>query len=115
MMRVDSSGQESSTAFTPLSPGEAASLMEAHPHTGRTHQIRVHAAALGLPVAGDDRYGDRDFNADMKSRHGLSRLFLHASSLRFVHPADGRLLTVRAPLPADLEAVLRSLGLSERP
>jgi 23S rRNA pseudouridine955/2504/2580 synthase len=114
-MLVDASGRQSSTAFTPLSVGDAASFMEAHPHTGRTHQIRVHAASLGMPVAGDDRYGDRDFNAEMKSRHGLSRLFLHASSLRFVHPGNGQILTLRAPLPADLEAVLASLGLPAGP
>ena len=76
-VRVDAGGRESSTAFTPLAVCDRASFMEARPHTGRTHQIRVHAAALGMPVAGDERYGDRAFNASLKSL-GLRRLFLHA-------------------------------------
>ena len=109
-VRPDRSGQAASTAFTPIACGDVASYMEARPHTGRTHQIRVHAASLGMPVAGDDRYGDRELNRRLRG-HGLRRLFLHARSLRFAHPASGETLRVEAPLPRDLAAVLESLGL----
>jgi 23S rRNA pseudouridine955/2504/2580 synthase len=112
MMRVTRAGRAASTAFTPLAVSDCASLMEARPHTGRTHQIRVHAAALGMPVAGDERYGEREFNAAMRG-HGLRRLFLHAASLCFVHPLTGEALTLSAPLPQDLSRVLAALGLEE--
>jgi 23S rRNA pseudouridine955/2504/2580 synthase len=111
MVRVDRAGRDSSTAFTPLAAGESASYMEARPHTGRTHQIRVHAAALDMPVAGDDRYGDREFNARMRAEHGLKRLFLHASSLRFSHPNQDSKVVVDAPLPRELKQVVDALGL----
>jgi 23S rRNA pseudouridine955/2504/2580 synthase len=110
MVRLDAAGQDASTAFTPLSVGDLASFMEARPHTGRTHQIRVHACALDMPVAGDARYGDRGFNAQMREK-GLQRLFLHASSVRFTHPVGGQSLQVRAPLPPVLAAVLEAIGL----
>ena len=84
--------------------------MEALPFTGRTHQIRVHAASAGHPVAGDTKYGEREFNHPMRD-HGLRRLFLHAASLRFENPSDHALLTVEAPLPGELRGVLASLGL----
>ena len=61
-------------------------------------------------MAGDERYGDRTFNARLRSEHRLVRLFLHASTLRFEHPAGGR-IEVSAPLPADLVDVLQGLGL----
>lgn len=110
MVRLDDTGQVASTAFTPLRVGQRASFMEARPHTGRTHQIRVHACALQMPVAGDARYGDRAFNAELREQ-GLHRLFLHASSVRFQHPVGGERLEVHAPLPPALAAVLATLGL----
>lgn len=66
--------------------------------TGRTHQIRVHLAQLGHPIAGDERYGDFDLNRQL-SREGLKRMFLHAASLRFVHPRSGQSLLIEAALP----------------
>ncbi len=71
--------------------------------TGRTHQIRVHLAAVGHPVVGDTMYGDR------RSSLGLGRPFLHARSLRFGHPITGVPMEFDSPLPGDLEAVLASL------
>ena len=111
-MLVDSSGQRSSTAFTPLRTTSVASLMRARPHTGRTHQIRVHAAAVQMPVAGDDRYGDREFNRELH-KLGLKRLFLHASSLKFRHPSTEEMLQVQAPLPVDLIRVIEQLGITD--
>jgi len=110
-VRVDAAGRESSTAFTPLAVCATASLMEARPHTGRTHQIRVHATAIDMPVAGDERYGDRAFNASLRAL-GLRRLFLHAASLRFEHPLAAGRIEVQAPLPDELAAVLAALDLA---
>jgi 23S rRNA pseudouridine955/2504/2580 synthase len=110
LVRVDESGKTGRTRFVPRIPGKKASLMEALPFTGRTHQIRVHAASAGHPVAGDPKYGERDFNRYMRD-HGLRRLFLHAAILRFENPGDGTMLTVEAPLPAELLGVLTSLDL----
>ncbi len=67
--------------------------------TGRTHQIRVHFAAIGHPVAGDAEYGGR-------ARHGLERQFLHAAQLGFAHPATGERLAFESELPPDLAAAL---------
>jgi len=76
--------------------------------TGRTHQIRVHAAHLGHPVAGDDRYGDSEFNASLE-RQGLRRMFLHAHSVEFVWPETGEEFAVSVPLPATLATFLSTL------
>lgn len=110
LVRVDASGKRGRTRFVPRARGKQASLMEALPFTGRTHQIRVHAACAGHPVAGDAKYGVRDFNQRMRE-HGLRRLFLHAASLDFDNPGDGARVHVQAPLPPELLAVLASLGL----
>ena len=110
LVRVDAGGKVGRTRFVPRTPGKTASLMEALPLTGRTHQIRVHAASIEHPVAGDAKYGERAFNRRMRD-HGLRRLFLHAASLGFTNPADGAPLTIEAPLPAELLQVLASLGL----
>lgn len=74
-------------------------LLEVRLETGRTHQIRVHLAAIDLPVAGDPVYGVKD---DL----GLERQFLHAHRLRFAHPATGEAIALEAPLPDDLAAAL---------
>lgn len=74
--------------------------------TGRTHQIRVQAAARRCAVLGDRVYGDRAANKEARRLLGLGRLFLHAEALVFAHPSTGRRLEVRTPLPADLEACL---------
>lgn len=77
--------------------------------TGRTHQIRVHAAHIGHPVAGDDRYGDFEANRALKEA-GLKRLFLHAASLDFTLGDGHRPYAISTPLPAELSAVLDALG-----
>ena len=110
VVRVDAAGKAGRTRFAPLAVGSAASLVEARPFTGRTHQIRVHAASVGHAVAGDTKYGDRDFNRRMRER-GLRRLFLHAASLAFENPLDGERLAVEAPLPPELARVAADLGL----
>ena len=78
-----------------------ASLLRVGLETGRTHQIRVHMAAIGHPVVGDRQYGGRP-------AYGLGRQFLHATRLRFTHPVSGKEVDVESPLPQDLRAALKS-------
>jgi 23S rRNA pseudouridine955/2504/2580 synthase len=109
-VKADASGKESVSLFKPVQFfGKRASLVEVSLETGRTHQIRVHAAFAGYPLAGDEKYGDADFNEKMKV-HGLKRMFLHAHQLSFVWPESGMEFSVSAPLPADLSAVIDVLG-----
>jgi 23S rRNA pseudouridine955/2504/2580 synthase len=96
-------GQEAETIFRRLARSEEFSLLEAELLTGRTHQIRVHLAHIGHPILGDEKYGDFALNRALRKR-GLKRMFLHAAELSFVHPATGERLTVRSPLPPELEA-----------
>ena len=101
---VDSrEGQEAETIFRRLARNEEFSLLEAELLTGRTHQIRAHLAHIGHPVLGDDKYGDFELNRLLRKR-GLKRMFLHAASIAFDHPATGERLEIRSPLPKELEA-----------
>jgi 23S rRNA pseudouridine955/2504/2580 synthase len=92
--------------------GKKASLVEVSLETGRTHQIRVHATHAGYPLAGDDKYGEEEFNEKMKA-FGLSRMFLHAHHLSFVWPDTGVAFSVSAPLPPELSAVVDALNASK--
>jgi len=105
MVTVSQAGKAAETLFTRLKAFADATLVHAAPKTGRTHQIRVHAAWLGHPIIGDDRYGEAELNKDFKKR-GYRRLFLHAEQLRFAHPVTGAPLHFVAPLPDDLQALL---------
>lgn len=108
IVKVRAEGKASATEFAVRERfAERASLVEAEPLTGRTHQIRVHAQYAGHPLAGDDKYGDDEFNNAMKG-YGLRRLFLHAERLLFTDEAGER-VEVRAGLPEDLQTVLRKL------
>lgn len=107
-------GKPSASTFRPIEHfGSEATLVEVDIHTGRTHQIRVHSAFAGHPVAGDPKYGDREFNARMKSR-GLVRMFLHAHALGFTWPDSGSRCRWVAALPPELKAVLACLKPSRR-
>jgi 23S rRNA pseudouridine1911/1915/1917 synthase len=106
-------GRQAITAFRVLERFGLYSLVELRPRTGRTHQIRVHMAAIGHPLLGDPTYGH---SPRVQPRSPLSqqlawfrRQALHAWELGFVHPASGAWLDCRAPLPADLEQVLAIL------
>jgi 23S rRNA pseudouridine955/2504/2580 synthase len=107
MVEVLDDGKPARTQFQPVSLHKPASLLEASIATGRTHQIRVHAAYVGHPLAGDEKYGDADFNRLMAEHYGLRRLFLHAHSLNL--PLGGRDIAVSAPLDAELKAVMDRL------
>ncbi len=108
-VRVAAAGKDSVSLFKPVQFfGNLATLMEVDIPTGRTHQIRVHAAFAGHPLLGDDKYGDRERNAELK-HHGLRRTFLHAQSIAFDWPGSGVPFHVSAPLPAELAAVLDAI------
>jgi 23S rRNA pseudouridine955/2504/2580 synthase len=106
MVRED--GQAAHTVFTLQKSWPEFSLLEAELKTGRTHQIRVHLAHLGFPIAGDDKYGDFARNRELMKR-GLKRMFLHAHSISFNHPLTGEPLHIAAPLPPELEKFLARL------
>jgi 23S rRNA pseudouridine955/2504/2580 synthase len=108
MVRVDENGKSALTHFRFLQSYGGASLMEADLRTGRTHQIRVHAAHAGHPLAGDRKYGDTEFNRTMR-KLGLKRLFLHAHSLAFEDDERGRVIHVSAPLSEDLRKLIQQL------
>jgi 23S rRNA pseudouridine955/2504/2580 synthase len=108
IVRVHPEGKPSTTVFRRIRQFTATTLTEAQLHTGRTHQIRVHAAYLGAPVIGDEKYGDRRANAAFREK-GLKRLFLHATALTFPLPDGQGRFRIRAPLDPDLEAVLTKL------
>jgi 23S rRNA pseudouridine1911/1915/1917 synthase len=96
-----SRAREAQTAYELVEQFASCALLQASPHTGRTHQIRVHLASIGHPVVADAVYGHKH---DL-----LGRQFLHAWRLAFRHPLDGRDLSFEAPLPADLREVLERL------
>ena len=100
---VTAEGKPSVTHYDLIEAFRAASLLDVKLETGRTHQIRVHLAAIGHPLVGDPTYGDR------RTTFGLGRPFLHAAELSFVHPTTGDRLTFTSPLPADLSSLLATL------
>jgi 23S rRNA pseudouridine955/2504/2580 synthase len=109
-VKAHETGKEAVSHFRPVQFfGKKATLVEVALETGRTHQIRVHAAHAGYPLAGDDKYGDADFNQTMQAA-GLKRMFLHAAQVSFTWPETGVEFTASAPLPAELKAVLDSLS-----
>lgn len=108
MVRVSRQGKPAQTHFRRLELFAHATLVEAKPITGRTHQIRVHAAHLGHPIAGDERYGDEETNREFR-RQGLKRLFLHAAQLVIAHPVSGAELRLHAPLEPELETFIQQL------
>lgn len=110
VVRVHPDGQHAISTFEPLQTfGKLATLLDVKIGTGRTHQIRVHAAHAGHPIAGDDKYGDRERDQALKP-HGLNRMFLHAYSLTFLRPGTTELFTVTAPLPEELQSIVDKLA-----
>jgi 23S rRNA pseudouridine1911/1915/1917 synthase len=100
-MAVVEGGREAVTAYRVVERFPGASLLEVRPKTGRTHQIRVHLAAIGHPIVGDPLYG--------KASTLVGRQFLHAWRIAFAHPRTGGRLELEAPLAGELEAALGAL------
>lgn len=113
MVKVSENGKLAISRITPKKnynyKDVNAALVEIKLITGRTHQARVHAAHLGQPIAGDEKYGDKNFNSRIK-KLGLKRLFLHAANLVFTHPSEDRKIRIEAPLPEELDDVLEKLS-----
>lgn len=109
MVRVDLDGKPSISHFTLLERRGGYSLCKIRIETGRTHQIRVHAAHIGHPVAGDDKYGDKEANKKLSSQFGLKRLFLHAESMQFAINDGQTPYKLTAPLATELNDVLNKL------
>lgn len=109
MVRVHTEGKAAVSIFAPREHyRDLASLMDVEIHTGRTHQIRVHAAFAGHPVAGDEKYGEREFNARMRG-FGLRRMFLHSTTMAFRWPGSKQRVAISVGLPEDLSNVLAAL------
>ena len=108
IVKVSEQGKPSETRFAIEERYQNATLVKASPVTGRTHQIRVHTQYAGHPIALDDKYGDKEFDKYMQDI-GLNRLFLHAFSIRFVHPKTGETLRLNAQLDEKMKAILKKL------
>ncbi len=112
IVKVEADGKPALTEFAVrehFSRGSlVASLIEARPITGRTHQIRVHTRHAGNPILGDDKYGEDEANKLFR-QIGLKRLFLHAEELEFQHPSLDKRLCIKAPLAKELAQVLNAL------
>ena len=104
---ISKAGKAAETLFTRIKLFRNATLVEASPKTGRTHQIRVHAASLGHAIVGDDRYGIDEINKLFKNK-GYKRMFLHAETLQFKHPVTDEKMTISAPLPLQLINLLNN-------
>jgi 23S rRNA pseudouridine955/2504/2580 synthase len=113
MVRVDAEGKPSVSHYRLIERAGAHSYVEVRIDTGRTHQIRVHSAYAGHPVAGDEKYGDKEANRALKAA-GLKRMFLHAASLRFALKDGEQPYVLNAPLPDELRRVLDTLGTNAR-
>ncbi|WP_322105126.1 RluA family pseudouridine synthase [Paraburkholderia sp. J41] len=111
-VRVQADGLASHTVFNLVDRWPGYALLEAELKTGRTHQIRVHLAHLGLPIVGDAKYGDFALNKALArngAQPGIKRMFLHAHRLKLAHPLTGETLQFEAPLPADCRAFVNAL------
>lgn len=108
VVKVDPQGKEATTLFKSLATYEGATLVQASPVTGRTHQIRVHAAYMGNPIAGDEKYGDRKDNDNFK-KIGLKRLFLHAYSIT-IPMEDKQAINIVCELDQDLLDIVKQLN-----
>lgn len=109
-VRDEDEGRAAHTGYRVIERLNEATLVEAHLHTGRTHQIRVHFQHLGFPVAGDTTYGQRQTKrlAEL-TKYEAPRVLLHAHKLSFIHPRSGKKLNFVAPWPVDLEDALKFL------
>jgi 23S rRNA pseudouridine955/2504/2580 synthase len=106
---VTNKGRQANSRFVPIQNFDEYVLVEIELRTGRMHQIRAHAAAIGYPVGGDRKYGSRAGNRRLR-QVGLKRLFLHAVELELKHPQTGQRLAVKAAMPDELTEVLMGLS-----
>jgi 23S rRNA pseudouridine1911/1915/1917 synthase len=119
-MKIDTKkGKEARTDYVVMERFDGYAFIEARPHTGRIHQVRIHLSSVGLPILADPLYGDgrgfflstikRNYQGKEEEQPLLGRTALHAFSLSFSHPVTSENILVEAPLPKDMEAVLKAL------
>jgi 23S rRNA pseudouridine955/2504/2580 synthase len=111
-VRVSDEGKAAHSVVRLVSRWQNFSLVEVELKTGRTHQIRVHLAHLGYPIAGDDKYGDFALNRELQ-KTGLKRMFLHSAKLRLPHPITQDVLSLESPLPRELAEFVALLNKNE--
>jgi 23S rRNA pseudouridine1911/1915/1917 synthase len=111
----DEDGREAHTSYQVVERLNAATLVDAQIHTGRTHQIRVHFQFIGFPLVGDHTYGERP-NARLKelTNYAAPRVMLHSRDLTFEHPGTKKMLSFQAPLPEDFKAALKFLKVKKK-
>jgi len=114
--------REAETAWLVKERFDLATLLQVNPLTGRTHQIRVHCAAIHHPIVGDPVYGSRKTWKDISSKQphhqaiqSIKRQMLHAWKIEFIHPGSGKQMTFKAPIPQDMTEVIESLRTGENP
>ena len=110
---VNAEGKPAHSVVRLVARWENFSLVEVELKTGRTHQIRVHLAHLGFPIAGDDKYGDFPLNKELQ-KAGLRRMFLHAARLALPHPLSGVPVQLESPLPEELRSFTGKLDGNEK-
>lgn len=110
---VSDEGKDAHSIVRLVARWENFSLVEVELRTGRTHQIRVHLAHLGFPIAGDDKYGDFSLNRDLQ-KAGLKRMFLHAAKLRLPHPIKEGCVELGSALPGELAEFVSKLDAHEK-
>lgn len=106
---VSADGKPAHTIFRLRDAWQDFTLLEAELKSGRTHQIRVHLAHLGFPIAGDDKYGDFARNRELM-KSGLKRMFLHAWRVEFLHPLTNDPMLIEVPLPNELQSYIDRLN-----
>ena len=108
-------GRPAVSRYTVIAESHGTSLVRLFPETGRTHQLRVHLAAIGHPIVGDSVYGSRrGVSGGASIMSEFPRQALHAESIRFCHPVSRTIVSLNAPYPADLTQLLRALNLDEK-
>ncbi|QJC36796.1 RluA family pseudouridine synthase [Enterobacteriaceae endosymbiont of Donacia vulgaris] len=105
-VKIDNKGKYAETKFKIIKNYKNMMLIKINPITGRTHQIRVHMSHLNFPIINDQRYGDDNLNFQFKKHYHLDRLFLHAKSIKFIHPKNNKKIKIVAPLSNELNNCL---------
>ncbi|QCI24983.1 23S rRNA pseudouridine(955/2504/2580) synthase RluC [Buchnera aphidicola (Rhopalosiphum padi)] len=106
---INKEGKPSETCFRIKKQYLFTTLVSITPKTGRTHQIRVHTLYAGHPILFDKRYGKRDLDSNIKNKTKINRLLLHATSINFLHPENGKKMHITAPLDVNFENYLNTL------
>ncbi|QCI21645.1 23S rRNA pseudouridine(955/2504/2580) synthase RluC [Buchnera aphidicola (Hyadaphis tataricae)] len=106
---VSDSGKPSETFFKIKKQFDSSTLLSIFPKTGRTHQIRVHTSYIGHPIFFDERYGNNNFDQNIKYKNNTTRLLLHATEINFIHPKTNHAICIKSPLDKTFTAYLKNM------